>query len=69
MMHVPVVTNSEGQKLSKQTGAAALDPGDALANLQAAGRHLGLGDVMGRDVTQWLLAATTAWARRWVGAE
>lgn len=69
MMHVPVVTNMDGQKLSKQTGAAALDPRDALANLRAAGQHLGLGDMVGRDVTQWLLEATNAWARRWVAAE
>ncbi len=41
-LHVPVVTNAEGEKLSKQTGAEALDTSRPLDALLAAARHLGL---------------------------
>ncbi|WP_233880839.1 tRNA glutamyl-Q(34) synthetase GluQRS [Paraburkholderia flagellata] len=41
-LHVPVVTNAEGEKLSKQTGAQALDASRPLEALVAAARHLGL---------------------------
>jgi len=39
--HVPIVTNPRGEKLSKQTGAAAIDPHYALSNLRRAYRFLG----------------------------
>ncbi len=39
--HVPLVNNAAGDKLSKQTGAAAIDPGRAGAQLIDALRHLG----------------------------
>ncbi len=41
-LHVPVVVTAEGEKLSKQTGARALDRNDPLPALVAAARHLGL---------------------------
>jgi len=41
-LHVPVVVNAHGEKLSKQTGARELDAGDPLPALVAAARHLGL---------------------------
>jgi glutamyl-Q tRNA(Asp) synthetase len=44
-LHVPVVRNALGEKLSKQTGALALRPGDegaALAALRAAAGFLGI---------------------------
>lgn len=41
-LHVPVVLDANGEKLSKQTGAAALDPAAPLRALAAAARHLGL---------------------------
>jgi glutamyl-Q tRNA(Asp) synthetase len=40
--HVPLVTDNMGQKLSKQSGAPALDPAEARANLVAAMKFLGL---------------------------
>ncbi len=41
-LHVPVVMNAEGEKLSKQTGAQALDASRPLEALMDAARHLGL---------------------------
>lgn len=41
-LHVPVVANAQGEKLSKQTGANALGEDDPLPALVAAARHLGL---------------------------
>nr|WP_240161248.1 tRNA glutamyl-Q(34) synthetase GluQRS [Burkholderia sp. Ax-1719] len=41
-LHVPVVTNADGEKLSKQTGAQALDASRPLESLLAAAKHLGL---------------------------
>ena len=65
-LHVPVVTNAEGEKLSKQTGAQALDGTRPLEALAAAARHLGL-DL--RDPAPTTLAAfqadaIDAWKRR-----
>jgi glutamyl-Q tRNA(Asp) synthetase len=39
--HLPVVVNAAGEKLSKQTRAAAIDPADGSAVLAAAMRFLG----------------------------
>jgi glutamyl-Q tRNA(Asp) synthetase len=67
-LHVPVVTNSEGEKLSKQTGATALDANRPLDALHAAARHLILEvNVDGQKRTSlesFYDAATKAWARR-----
>jgi glutamyl-Q tRNA(Asp) synthetase len=41
-LHVPVVVNAQGEKLSKQTLARGLDVDDPLPALVAAARHLGL---------------------------
>jgi len=44
-LHVPVVRNANGEKLSKQTGALAVLPGDEAAAIDAlmdAARFLGL---------------------------
>jgi glutamyl-Q tRNA(Asp) synthetase len=68
-LHVPVVTNREGEKLSKQTGATALDASRPLDALHAAARHLNL-DVsadgqMHTSLDAFYGAATRAWARRY----
>jgi glutamyl-Q tRNA(Asp) synthetase len=65
-LHVPVVTNEHGEKLSKQTGATALDSDRPLAALSAAARHLGLNLNFDTHTTleSFHAAATAAWAKR-----
>jgi len=64
-MHVPVVVNAEGQKLSKQTGAAAIDVRQPLAALEAAWRHLQFEPLQAGEVSAFLAEAVRRWARRW----
>jgi len=63
-LHVPVVTNATGEKLSKQTGALGLDAARPLEMLmQAAGcLQLRVGNV--RSVEEFWRAACASWTRR-----
>ena len=64
-LHTPLVLAEDGQKLSKQNGAQALDTRDPLACLRAAGAALGLpaaATESARSVAEWLSAAVPAWA-------
>jgi glutamyl-Q tRNA(Asp) synthetase len=65
-LHVPVVTNSEGEKLSKQTGATPLDTSRPLEALLAAARHLNLemDEPPSGSLSAFYEAATRAWAKR-----
>ncbi|WP_395068323.1 tRNA glutamyl-Q(34) synthetase GluQRS [Paraburkholderia silvatlantica] len=65
-LHVPVVTNADGEKLSKQTGAQALDASRPLEALLAAARHLGLAlhDPAPATLAAFQLDAIDAWKRR-----
>lgn len=67
-LHVPVVTASDGRKLSKQNGAAALDRSDVVGELRRALRHLGLPDRGARTRDALLRAAVRDWRERWVQA-
>jgi len=68
-LHVPLVRDACGEKLSKQHGAAPVQvetPQQVLAVLQAAGRVLGLNlppAGAGLSMAQWLESAVSAWAR------
>ena len=59
-LHTPLVLGANGEKLSKQNGAAPLATEQPLACLQAAGTVLGL-QVAGTSVSDWLAQAVRAW--------
>ncbi|MGK5025461.1 tRNA glutamyl-Q(34) synthetase GluQRS [Janthinobacterium sp. RB2R34] len=67
-LHVPVVNNAFGEKLSKQTGALAFDTGTSPAELLAsallpAARFLGL-DLQAGSLDDFWRRAIPAWAQR-----
>ncbi|KQQ96624.1 tRNA glutamyl-Q(34) synthetase GluQRS [Massilia sp. Leaf139] len=65
-LHVPVVRNEHGEKLSKQTGALAVLPGDETAAVQAllaAARFLGLPLERPDSLAAFWAAAIPAWSR------
>ncbi|MCZ8293988.1 MAG: tRNA glutamyl-Q(34) synthetase GluQRS [Hylemonella sp.] len=63
-LHTPLVLGANGEKLSKQNGALALDTRDPLAALNAAATVLGL-QVSATALNEWLAQAIKQWAGRW----
>jgi glutamyl-Q tRNA(Asp) synthetase len=69
-LHLPLVLDAQGEKLSKQTLATAIHTDNdqqALDALRKAASHLGLRNLLdGKDtsIAEWLLAATQAWDRK-----
>ncbi len=61
-LHTPLVLGANGEKLSKQNGAQAMDLADPLAALGQAARALGLPPAQGATVAQALAGWTQAWA-------
>jgi len=59
-LHTPLVLGADGEKLSKQNGAQALDLTDPAAALRAAAQHLGI-TVNSRSVAEVLAAGLAAW--------
>ena len=68
-LHLPVVIDAEGNKLSKQTGAAPIDPRRGVQALNAALGFLGLGGIAAVDPAGFWPEAIARWARsRWMDA-
>jgi len=62
--HTPLVLDAHGEKLSKQTGAAAIDTDRPLAVLQAAAQALGLSVPSSIEGGQFLAEAVSRWTIR-----
>jgi glutamyl-Q tRNA(Asp) synthetase len=60
-LHTPLVRNAQGEKLSKQTQAPAIETQDPLAVLSDAAAHLGLPSIQTNTVGEWLSRAVGAW--------
>ncbi|MDH0863892.1 tRNA glutamyl-Q(34) synthetase GluQRS [Mitsuaria sp. GD03876] len=63
-LHTPLVLGENGEKLSKQNGARALDLADPLAALRRAGARLGLPPSAAGAMSDWLAHAVQAWGAR-----
>jgi glutamyl-Q tRNA(Asp) synthetase len=61
-LHTPLVLGDNGEKLSKQNGAQALDLNDPLATLDRAARMLGLPPTQDSAVHDALARWAAAWA-------
>ena len=66
-LHVPIVLNAAGEKLSKQTGATALQLDDPVGQLEQAWALLGFAPTQTQTVAEFLGHAVLAWRERWVG--
>ena len=65
-LHTPLVLGSDGEKLSKQNGAQAIDVQHPLAALEAAAQRLGLvACATAPTLSDWLTQATAQWQARW----
>ncbi|MBI2771475.1 MAG: tRNA glutamyl-Q(34) synthetase GluQRS [Burkholderiales bacterium] len=59
-LHLPLVLGADGEKLSKQNGAAPLDLASPVAALERAGAVLGVA-VASASTAEWLNAAVQRW--------
>lgn len=66
-LHVPVVTNTAGEKLSKQTGALALDLSRPLDELMEAARFLQLPIAQAQSLEEFWKQAIALWLERFGG--
>jgi glutamyl-Q tRNA(Asp) synthetase len=64
-LHTPLVLTPDGEKLSKQHGAPALDTRVPLPLLRQAAQVLGLPQLPPATLTDWLAHAVQAWSSRW----
>ncbi len=63
-LHVPLVINAAGEKLSKQTGASALDLTRPLEELREAAAFLGLRAQPARSLEEFWTDVVAEWAER-----
>jgi len=68
-LHVPVVRNASGEKLSKQTGAQPLRGDDAVAELEQAWQHLGFAPLGADAPAAFLRHAVPLWQERCLRAD
>lgn len=61
-LHTPLVRDTHGEKLSKQTQAQAVLTDQPLSILNEAAAHLGLPNIHATQVSDWLAQATLAWS-------
>ena len=66
-LHTPLVMGANGEKLSKQNGAQAVDLADPLAALREAGAVLAVKADAPR-IDTWLAMAVDQWRGRWAAA-
>ena len=68
-LHTPLVRALDGEKLSKQNGAQAVDLSDPAGALRQAARHLGLDPLAGMNggVAPLLAGWVAQWRPRWAG--
>lgn len=67
-LHTPLVLGANGEKLSKQNGAQALDLADPLRALGEAGTVLGL-RCQATTLPGWLQEAVAQWQARWTARQ
>ena len=65
VMHVPLVFDERGLKLSKQNGAQALQTSQPLQTLMHAWDYLQLGELQAHDLEGFWSGATRRWAQRY----
>ena len=65
-MHLPLVLNREGQKLSKQQGATPLNPDNLKGELERAWQHLGFPALKADSIADFWKTAVPLWKARYV---
>ncbi len=63
-LHVALVLNAAGDKLSKQSGALALDASAPIQELRRCALHLGLGAIAATSIDAFLKQAVELWRSR-----